>query len=203
MGPSASQHPGDDGSKIAELVKALSFLQVAIKEPWAQKALNSDLSGLLGVPHCEMKDAKDGKPAGSAPKPATPPVDTRVTDPVKDLEQPPKNELVNPDPNDVAPIPKALPTVPSPDPIIPTASTTPTPSSETPAPGSADGALRPPVINSSTHRAAHARLQRKMGSLTEAEAPNMHRLFNGSRKDCSLASKCEKHTLLNWLRFRG
>ena len=39
------------------------------------------------------------------------------------------------------------------------------------------------TINSSTHRAAHARLARRMSSLSEAECPNMHKLWSGSRKD--------------------
>lgn len=39
------------------------------------------------------------------------------------------------------------------------------------------------VVNSSTHRAAHARLVRKMDGLTETECPNMQKLWSGSRKD--------------------
>ena len=40
------------------------------------------------------------------------------------------------------------------------------------------------VINSSTHRAAHARLQRRMQSLAnEAECPNAVKLWSGSRKE--------------------
>ena len=188
MGPSASQHPGDEDNKIVELVKAMSFLQVAMKEPWAQKVLSADLSGLLGVPNCEVKDAMDGKPAGSAPKPANPPAPTRVPSPAPG-NIPEKENKANPDHKDVPNILQA-PMVPPNDPIP---AATPPPSETTPAPGSGVPALAeatppvaPAVINSSTHRAAHARLQRKMGSLTEAEAPNMHRLFNGSRKDWSL-----------------
>lgn len=41
----------------------------------------------------------------------------------------------------------------------------------------------PSTINSNTHRAAHARLSRKMQSLGEAECPNMQKLWNGTRKD--------------------
>ena len=51
----------------------------------------------------------------------------------------------------------------------------------------ADKADDPPVpatINSNTHRAAHARLARRMASLGEAECPNMTKLWGGSRKDC-------------------
>lgn len=44
------------------------------------------------------------------------------------------------------------------------------------------------VVNSSTHRNEHARLSRRMASLPEAEFPNMHRLWSGSRQDsvCTL-----------------
>ena len=41
----------------------------------------------------------------------------------------------------------------------------------------------PQTINSSTHRAAHARLVRRMGSEDVIDCPNMQRLWNGSRKD--------------------
>ena len=40
-----------------------------------------------------------------------------------------------------------------------------------------------PVVNSSTHRASHARLARRMASMSEADAPNMAKLWSGNRKD--------------------
>ena len=40
-----------------------------------------------------------------------------------------------------------------------------------------------PTINSSTCRAAHARLSRRMQSMSATEAPNMHKLWSGGRKD--------------------
>ena len=46
------------------------------------------------------------------------------------------------------------------------------------------------VVNSSTHRAAHARLARRMASMPEAECPNMTRLWNGTRKDCVREISC-------------
>ena len=44
-------------------------------------------------------------------------------------------------------------------------------------------AVEPAPVNTSTHRAAHARMVRKMQSMGEADCPNMTKLFNGTRKD--------------------
>ena len=38
-------------------------------------------------------------------------------------------------------------------------------------------------VNSSTHRREHARLSRRMQSLSEPEFPHMHRLWAGNRQD--------------------
>lgn len=157
-GPSASQAPspsdipdGMDPNSVAEIVKAISLLQVVMKEPWAQKLLQQNLSiPPVDTSDGELKDALDGKPSSSVPQRVAP------TTPL-----PPAPE-----------VPVAKPVAPV-EPVIPSA-----PAVVVPA---ADAALN--VVNSSTHRAAHARLVRKMQSLGETEAPNMTRLFNGTRKD--------------------
>ncbi len=44
-------------------------------------------------------------------------------------------------------------------------------------------ASEPQIVNSSTHRAAHARLARRMASCDTVDCPNMQRLWSGTRKD--------------------
>lgn len=56
------------------------------------------------------------------------------------------------------------------------------PSSSAELPKGPSGDL-PTVVNSSTHRNEHARLQRKMASLDETSFPHMHRLWGGTRQD--------------------
>ena len=46
-------------------------------------------------------------------------------------------------------------------------------------------AAKEEVVNSATHRAAHARLTRRMQSASAVDFPNMHRMWSGSRKDGS------------------
>ena len=75
-------------------------------------------------------------------------------------------------------------------PSIPTPSTTAdgsrsrsaTPPPEPPAVPAAP-APEVDVVNSSTHRKEHARLARKMTGIDEATAPEMCKLWNGSRQD--------------------
>ena len=70
------------------------------------------------------------------------------------------------------------------------------------------------VVNSSTHRAAHARLVRKMDGLTETECPNMQKLWSGTRKDWLAITMLFKnicmlrhHVIYGWclvsIRFRS
>eukprot|EP00434_Breviolum_minutum_P016525 symbB.v1.2.014565.t2/scaffold1068.1/size140200/6 len=113
-----------------EVVEAISLLQVVMKEPWAQKLLQQNLSiPPVDTSDGELKDALDGKPSSSVPQRVAP------TTPL-----PPAPE-----------VPVAKPVAPV-EPVIPSA-----PAVVAPA---ADAALN--VVNSSTHRAAHARLVRKM-----------------------------------------
>ena len=70
------------------------------------------------------------------------------------------------------------------------------------------------VVNSSTHRAAHARLCRKMNGLSETECPNMQKLWSGTRKDWLAINMLFKnicmlrhHVIYGWclvsIRFRS
>lgn len=166
-GPSASQAPspsdipdGMDPNSVAEIVKAISLLQVVMKEPWAQKLLQQNLSiPPVDTSDGELKDARDGKPSSSVPQ--------RVA-PTTPLPPAPEVPVAKP----VAPVEPVIPSAPA---VAPTTAVAP--------------AAEAAVVNSSTHRAAHARLVRKMQSLGETEAPNMTRLFNGTRKDGCLTQK--------------
>ena len=155
-----------DPNSVAEIVKAISLLQVVMKEPWAQKLLQQNLSiPPVDTSDRELEDAKDGKPSSSVPKKVAP-----------TPEVPTATKKVAPTP----PVP--TPEVPAEKSVTPAE---PVPSAPTGVAPAADAA----VVNSSTHRAAHARLVRKMQSLGETEAPNMTRLFNGTRKDRCLTQK--------------
>ena len=175
-GPSASQvqspvhiPDGMDSNSVAEIVKAISLLQVVMKEPWAQSLLQQNLSipPVSGSECSELRDAETGKPAPSAPK--------KVEPAVKSMS--PAVPETKEEPAPPAKTPAIVPSVPA-SPAVPVV----------------------PVVNSSTHRAAHARLVRKMASLGETEAPNMTRLFNGTRKDWCLTKKCFfKSNISKWI----
>lgn len=57
------------------------------------------------------------------------------------------------------------------------------PADPTPSPTSVAPETSDPSINSSTHRAAHARLNRRMSSIDPAKFPHMCKLWSGNRKD--------------------
>ena len=107
-----------------------------------------------------MAEAQAGKPASSNPgkRPAemAPPA-APPTKSAKTVDKKEKNDPKDEDPGKTSPATKPE----SPD--------------ET-SPGETE-------VNSSTHRAAHARLVRRMERLPVAEFPNMSRLWNGSRKE--------------------
>ena len=153
LGPSASQVPDD---KITELARVMNLLHKMMNEPWAKDLIQKSNV----VAKTELQDAQDGKPAPSAPvkTPVLPPGDGPT------LPAPSKEEL---------PVTPETPT---------TVAETP-PEVEPSAPTDVPGTERPVVINTSTHRAHYARLVRKMEGLDETDAPNMHRMFTGSRKD--------------------
>ena len=117
------------------------------------------MAGLNFFPDDKMEedDAKAGRPAPSKPSPATvaPIIPSTPTETVKN-EEPEVAGVTPPEVGGTAEV------TPQPDEVLPANLAT---------------------INSSTHRAAHARLVRKMSSVTEADCPNMCKLWSGSRKD--------------------
>ncbi len=168
LGPSASQVGSADNSKVSEMLKAITFLQQAMQEPWAQKLMGGLNIFTNDQGSSEMTEAVNGLPAPSRPKhvPSAPVTPNMVEDGKKVDEVPPKD----PDLHAVPPTAPAVPVVPPKGPKDPVFES---PVPEAPA----------HTINSSSHRAAHARLSRKMASLSEVDCPNMHKLWAGSRKD--------------------
>ena len=177
LGPSASQLPIDD-DKVSELVKAMSLLQTSMQQPWCKDLMVKlgftapDLSGGQ-----ELRDAQAGHPAPARPAGSTATAPTPAAPASTPATSSPG---VDPAPAVVSADAKA-PALPASAPATPAA-----PAEE--------------VINSSTHRAAHARLARRMQALGEAECPNMVKLWSGSRKDGVL---CLTYgfTMLHFLKF--
>ena len=162
LGPSASQHPGDD--KLAEVMKAFTLIQSVMAQPWAQQLLGSTMAKPVNETS-EVDDAKNGLPSGSKPgiTPTSPVASPASTTPTVELPKPP----IEP-PKPVVELPKA----PAESPIDP------------------PPAAPAKVINTYTHRASHARLVRRMEGMGEAECPNMTKLYNGNRKDGFVLFKC-------------
>ena len=154
---------------MVEFVQAVSFIQNMMKEPWAQQVM-----GIMGVPCSTFSTS----PSVAAPAPATVPAkppgdksseldDAKNGKPASSKPKAPEASTPStPAAPPAEPAPEAE-AVPEPEPSVP----------ETPEP--------PKEINSSTHRAAHARLARKMNGMKEAECPQMQKLWSGSRKDTS------------------
>ena len=159
LGPSASEvHE----HKLDALVKSLSHIQSVLEDPAMREVIGNLAPQLLDLnKNHEMAEAHAGKPASSNPgkrtmaPPAAPSTKSAKTKENKKEMNGPNDE----DPAKTSPATKPGPTVPD----------------ET-SPGETE-------INSSTHRAAHARLVRRMEKLPVAEFPNMSRLWNGSRKE--------------------
>ena len=207
LGPSASQiHINVDEDKIAQLVQAVSYIQSAMKEPWAQSVLGV----VAGSAGSEMQAAEAGNPAPSRPMPSPPALPQGLVPPKSELatvlyppatlpkqEMPapatvPKQEMAQPVQASSAAAPSettaaATPvTTPAAQAAVPAVATAVTPTVAPPEQAAPD----PPVemtINSSTHRQAHARLSRRMAGLSEGECPNMSKLWNGTRKDQTLS----------------
>ena len=160
LGPSASEAPHNN--MLSEVLKAMTVLQSAMTEPWAKQLLG----GLL------------------------PPTPTPVPSVGPKLEMPDQNQNT---PKNVAAV-GGTPEVPKTDgavnggevkekveePSLPSVPVEPKPTAPE----------EPQTINSSTHRAAHARLVRRMGSEDVIDCPNMQRLWNGSRKDFTTVKTC-------------
>ena len=156
LGPSASQLMGVDDDKISEVVKAMSLLQSVMREPWAQQLLNNV------SPATEVDKARSGAPTSARPASTSARPDMTPAPAEPDLAEKVASEPAKPAEKRVAP-PKASPEANG-------EASEPTPAEE-------------PMINSSTCRAAHPRLSRRMVSMSATEVPNMHKLWSGGRKD--------------------
>ena len=161
LGPSASEAAaGAQDDMLVQLVKSLSHLKSAIDDPKMRaviKTLAPQLITVLGDrdDDREVARAHAGEPTSSRPG-------------RKPEEPEPLNEVPKvPMPPPPAPVPKEDKPV-----VAPADATSP----DGVAPFEAE-------VNSSTHRAAHARLTRRMERCTAINFPNMSRLWNGSRKD--------------------
>eukprot|EP00435_Cladocopium_sp_Y103_P017753 s4024_g4.t1 len=149
----------------------MSLLQVSMQQPWCK-----DLMAKLGfiAPDLltggqELQDAQDGRPAPARPAGATPASTPATPSPAVSAVGAP-----------AAPAPASAPAAPA----APAGCALAEPAAPAPsAPAAPAAPAGEQVINSSTHRAAHARLARRMQALGEAECPNMVKLWSGSRKD--------------------
>ena len=174
LGPSASQAPVDSDQQMQEALRALGVL---LANPYGLQTLVANLTGSAnlagGAPSTEFAKARRGEPASSKPTGAPPPK--------KDTMMPTDPPPLKPEDTKVDPAVQAA--------ILAAASPAPTAVDQTPSStGQGEPAEPAEVINSSTHRAAHARLARRMGSMEPTECPHMQRLWNGSRKDWGGAS---------------
>ena len=178
LGPSASQAAVDD-DKVSELVQALSLLQSTMSQPWARDLMRN--LG-FGADSEDVAAAREGRPAPSRPTPA--PLTSLPA-----LPRPPSVPFTAPlTPGSVSPASGAAPKSSTPSALPAQAEVIPAVDE-----GKTAGPAAPKevdVVNSSTHRAAHARLARRMASMPEAECPNMTRLWNGTRKDCVREISC-------------
>jgi hypothetical protein len=172
VGPSASQAPQPNPDQLAEVVQALSLLQSVMQQPWAQQVFQS-----FSPVSSEHVEAARGKPASSKPAAGSmSSVAAAVLTPAAPEHAPkpvPAPKPVTPPSEPSAPVatPAANPPTASPPPTVPSDTSTP--------PETSTGGM----VNSSTHRASHARLARRMASLDPAECPHMQQLWAGSRKD--------------------
>ena len=160
IGPSASEVPAPDD--MEGLVKSLSHIQHLMQNEkmrdviaaLAPQLLTAFPQPVVSKEPTELENAKDGLPASS--KPDCP--NKVAKRPVKPTFTPEQEST---------PALNELPETPVADP-------TPSPTSVAP---------ENELINSSTHRAAHARLNRRMASIDPTKFPQMCKLWSGSRKD--------------------
>lgn len=171
LGPSASEAAAlVDEEKLVQVVKSLSHIKEVVSDPNMRKMLQNlapKLLDALGDDH-EVERAKNGLPSSA-----------RVSKPTP--------SAVPPNPP-VVPSSKTAPPAPAPKHVDPPAlSPHPSPTS---AGGSGDGSGgdEGKEINSSTHRAAHARLARRMSSCDPVKFPQMTKLWSGTRKERLLFS---------------
>lgn len=163
LGPSASEAAAlADEEKLVQVVKSLSHIKNVVSDPQMRKMLQNLAPKLLDAlgDDREVERAQNGLPASSMSKAAPPAV---RPDPV-----PPPNLKIAPSP---------------PKPAVATPCADPSPTS---AGGSGDGSGEGSdgkEINSSTHRAAHARLARRMQACDPVKFPQMTKLWAGTRKE--------------------
>lgn len=160
LGPSASEiHE----HKLDALVKSLSHIQSVLEDPAMREVIGNVAPQLLDLnKNQELAEAEAGKPSGSRPG-------KRSTEMAPPAAPPTKSPKTVANQNEMS---KAAHGEPAPTSPVTTPATVPdeTSTGET-------------EINSSTHRAAHARLVRRMEKLPVADFHNMTRLWNGSRKE--------------------
>ena len=173
LGPSASEahRPGED--QLEDFVKSLSHIQHVLGDPSMRSVVGVLAPQLLsmfpvrGGGVCEeVEKARDGAPSGSRPGRVS--VGSAVPTHPSVPKEPVKSK------------PAMKPEVSEnrkPDPVKPEVSRKPAKVTFTPDPKP----MADP--NSSTHRAAYARLVRKMEKVEVAKFPNVHRLWSGGRKD--------------------
>ena len=186
LGPSASEahRPGED--QLEDFVKSLSHIQHVLGDPSMRSVVGVLAPQLLsmfpvrGGGVCEeVEKARDGAPSGSRPGrvsvgSAVPTHPSVPKEPVKSKPavKPEVSENRKP-----APVKPEVSENRKPDPVKPEVSRKPAKVTFTPDPKP----MADP--NSSTHRAAYARLVRKMEKVEVAKFPNVHRLWSGGRKD--------------------
>ena len=178
LGPSASEvHEVDEANPVADLVKSLSHLQHVLKDPKMRSVIRVLSPHLL-----------DAFPLDAEPKPSNPKVkeieDARRGQPSSSkVGQPPPLRIDCPKPD------ASKPSTPKSTPVTSPAATSPDESKAEPSvtvnvkTEANAKALEKLDVNSATHRAAHARLTRRMEKLDPAQFPNMCKLWSGSRKE--------------------
>ena len=188
LGPSASEahRPGED--QLEDFVKSLSHIQHVLGDPSMRSVVGVLAPQLLsmfpvrGGGVCEeVEKARDGAPSGSRPGrvsvgSAVPTHPSVPKEPVKSKPavKPEVSENRKPDP-----VKPEVSENRKPDPVKPEVSENRKPAKVTFTPDPKPMA----DPNSSTHRAAYARLVRKMEKVEVAKFPNVHRLWSGGRKD--------------------
>lgn len=159
LGPSASEV---HDNKLEALVKSLSHIQSVLEDPAMREVIGNVAPQLLNLDKNdskELKDAEDGKPASSRPGKTSKTCDMPPAPPARKkvtFEETKETDKIDKSPD------KSTDT--SPD--------------KSPEEAAGEG-----EVNSSTHRAAHARLVRRMEKVAVADFPYMSKLWAGGRKD--------------------
>lgn len=194
VGPSASEHLGHvSDAEVVEVVKRMSLLELVVDEMKdgkvfkALKDANPRLTEMLqeygmerarSGSNSEVSAARDGLPSSSKLQGAnaTPKkvVGSSGDAAAVNLAVAALSRLSKPSNESKEPAEKPT------EKVAEKATEKPT---ETPPQIPMGGRLEPADVNSSTHRAAHARLTRRMQTLDPAAFPHMTKLWAGNRKD--------------------